>query len=357
MVLHGHAHRGQLEGVTNFGIPVYNVSMPLLTRTFADRPPFRVFEVLVDDCPLGETAPAQSAQRPEARTVATALHQAAVPREVASNRRFKDSTQTCSARALGDPASDFYIESLTRLQAAQVPFLVGGAFAYSRYSKIDRETKDFDVFVRREDISRALTLFEEAGYPTELPFPHWLGKVHCGDDYVMDLIFSSGNGLARVDDLWFEHAVDHHVLGVTVRLCPVEELIWMKAFVQERERFDGADVMHLFRELGPTLDWQRLLMRFGNHWRVLFGHIVVFGFVYPDARDRIPARIVDELVARFAADRLEPNNRVCGGTLLSREQYLDDLIRLGYGDARVEPYGLMTRQEAEIWTAAINATK
>jgi hypothetical protein len=26
-------------------VPVYNVSMPLLTRTFADRPPFRVFEV------------------------------------------------------------------------------------------------------------------------------------------------------------------------------------------------------------------------------------------------------------------------------------------------------------------------
>ena len=27
------------------GVPVYNVSMPLLTRLFPDRPPFRVFEV------------------------------------------------------------------------------------------------------------------------------------------------------------------------------------------------------------------------------------------------------------------------------------------------------------------------
>ena len=44
-VLHGHAHRGQLEGVTKSGVPVYNVSMPLLTRTFPDRPAFRVFEV------------------------------------------------------------------------------------------------------------------------------------------------------------------------------------------------------------------------------------------------------------------------------------------------------------------------
>ena len=45
LVVHGHAHRGQLEGATKNGVPVYNVSMPLLTRTFADRPPFRVFEV------------------------------------------------------------------------------------------------------------------------------------------------------------------------------------------------------------------------------------------------------------------------------------------------------------------------
>ena len=32
LVVHGHAHRGQLEGTTKNGVPVYNVSMPLLTR-------------------------------------------------------------------------------------------------------------------------------------------------------------------------------------------------------------------------------------------------------------------------------------------------------------------------------------
>jgi len=54
MVFHGHAHRGQLEGRTKGGVPVYNVSMPLLSRSFADRPPFRVFEV-----PMGDAASAQ----------------------------------------------------------------------------------------------------------------------------------------------------------------------------------------------------------------------------------------------------------------------------------------------------------
>src|SRR6185295_15570250 len=51
MVVHGHAHRGQLQGATKSGVPVYNVSMPLLTRTWADKPPFRVFEIPVVEQP------------------------------------------------------------------------------------------------------------------------------------------------------------------------------------------------------------------------------------------------------------------------------------------------------------------
>jgi Icc-related predicted phosphoesterase len=48
LVVHGHAHRGQLEGATKSGVPVYNVSMPLLLRTFPDRPAFRIFDLPVD---------------------------------------------------------------------------------------------------------------------------------------------------------------------------------------------------------------------------------------------------------------------------------------------------------------------
>jgi Icc-related predicted phosphoesterase len=45
LVFHGHAHRGQLEGRTKSGVPVYNVSIPLLTRSFPNAPAFRIFEV------------------------------------------------------------------------------------------------------------------------------------------------------------------------------------------------------------------------------------------------------------------------------------------------------------------------
>jgi Icc-related predicted phosphoesterase len=44
-VFHGHAHRGSPEGRTSSGIPVFNVSLPLLKAQYPDRPPFRLFEV------------------------------------------------------------------------------------------------------------------------------------------------------------------------------------------------------------------------------------------------------------------------------------------------------------------------
>jgi hypothetical protein len=263
---------------------------------------------------------------------------------------------TCQKVTASDAVSAFYVDVLTRLKRGGIPFLVGGAFASARYSNIDRETKDLDIFLRSSEMPAALSLLEEGGYRTELPFPHWLGKVWSGASF-MDLIYSSGNGVTRVDDLWFEHSVEQEVLGMRVRLCPPEEIIWSKAFIQERERYDGADLMHLIRELGPSLDWLRLLSRFGDNWPVLLSHLVLFRYVYPDRRDRVPDWVVEELIGRLTTLRVEPDSRVCNGTVLSREQYLHDIRHWGYEDARIVPHGAMTPAEAEIWTAAIASKK
>ena len=260
--------------------------------------------------------------------------------------------ETSTARCARDPAADFYIQALTKLQSTGIPFLVGGAFVFSYYTHVPRDTKDIDVFVKREDCQRVLDAFERDGFRIEMPFPHWLGKIHA-DDHLVDVIFSSGNGVARVDDLWFDHAPRTNVLGLIVRLCPAEEMIWSKAFIQERERFHGADVLHLLRETGPSLDWPRLLMRFGDYWRVLLSHLIMFGFVYPDKRQNIPNWVTEELLRRLGVSRPNLQNDICYGTLVSREQYLHDLHSWKYRDGREQPEGPMSREEIEIWTDAI----
>jgi Icc-related predicted phosphoesterase len=47
-VVHGHAHRGQPRGHTGSGVPVYNVSLPLMTKLSPERP-FLLLEVPVTE--------------------------------------------------------------------------------------------------------------------------------------------------------------------------------------------------------------------------------------------------------------------------------------------------------------------
>jgi hypothetical protein len=252
----------------------------------------------------------------------------------------------------GDPLLTFYTDALGLLETTGVRFLIGGAFAHSRYTGRDRETKDLDVMLQREDVGRVLDTFSDAGYHVDLPFPHWLGKVRRDNQYI-DVVFSSGNGIVRVDDRWFDHAVAAEVMGIPVSLCPAEELLWSSAFVQERERYDGAAVLHLFHAQGANLDWTRLLERFDENWPVLLSYVILFQFAYPDRRTDIPDEVMNELTERLQCQQPEPENHVCRGTLLSREQYLFDIERLGYTDARLRPHGAMTPEQAEIWTRAI----
>ena len=185
-------------------------------------------------------------------------------------------------------------------------------------------------------------------------FSHWLGKAYHGEFFV-DVIFGSGNGIARVDDDWFANAAPDLVFDESVQLCPAEEMIWSKAFIQERERFDGADIAHLIRTRGEKLDWQRLVGRFGNHWRVLLSHLVLFGYIYPGEHDRVPGWVMQDLLRRLddSLSAAPSAERVCYGTVLSRQQYLVDVEDWGYRDVRTRPDNPMSDADIQTWTAGI----
>jgi hypothetical protein len=254
-----------------------------------------------------------------------------------------------------DPAAEaFYRRVLEILNASEMPYLVGGAYALNWYTGVRRHTKDLDIFIRRDDYPPVSALLMKAGYRAELTYPHWLAKVSDNGNTI-DLIFSSGNGVAEVDEDWFAYAVGAQVMDLPARLCPVEEMIWSKAFVMERERFDGADIVHLILTCAAQLDWQRLMSRFEPHWRLLLSHLVLFGFVYPAQRDRVPAWVMEELLERLHDDirTPPPTEHICLGPLLSREQYLTDIGQWGYDDARVSPLGNMSVQDTVTWTDAI----
>lgn len=225
--------------------------------------------------------------------------------------------------------------ALDVLQDAGIPFLVGGAYAYCNYTGIFRDTKDLDLFPRKEDALRALEILERDGWETERRDEVWLYKAYKGE-YFVDLIFSSGNGIASVDDEWFENASVGEAFGRTVLLAPPEEMIWSKAFICERERYDGGDINHLLRAVGDQMDWARLLRRFDRYWEVLYSHVMLFRYAYPSDRSNIPDWVMTQFLQRTLYSMREGDweQRICRGPLISQVNYDVDVREWGYENGR-----------------------
>ncbi len=258
-----------------------------------------------------------------------------------------------------DPiAQRFYRRALSALDEAGVPFLIGGAYAFTHYTGVVRHTKDLDLFLRQADVAAARAALEGAGFRTEITYDHWLAKAF-DDGHFIDLIFNLGNGIGPVEDDWLAHAAEGRLLDRPVRVVGPEEIIWSKVFVLDRGRYDGADVAHLLRVLADRIDWRRLLPRFDRHWRVLLSHLILFGYVYPADRHRVPAWVMEELLGRLRAELHDPPGEapVCQGTLLSPTQYQIDVEQWGYRDARLPPAGDLTPEQIEHWTEGVLAGK
>ena len=258
-----------------------------------------------------------------------------------------------AAKRRKDKSDRLHRRSVVALQDADIPFLIGGAYVVEAYAGVSRKTKDFDLYLRPQHVDLALDVLKRTGYKTKKTFPHWLAKAGRGRDHV-DLIFRAGNGLCEVDDTWFERARGHKFLGLSVKLCAPEEMIWMKAYIMERERFDGADIAHILQSCAEKLDWAHLVRRFGPDWPVLLSHLVLFGYIYPSERDKIPAAIMDDLIGRLQNEkRTAGADRICRGTLLSRKQYLMDIHERGFRDARLQQRVHMNAKDIAHWTRAI----
>ena len=246
--------------------------------------------------------------------------------------RLSGSPPPASALAPAD-ADAFYADSLRLLHGSDIPFLVAGTFAVNCYTGINRPTKDLDVFCKAGDFPRILLFFKEHGFATEIEDERWIAKVRRGDCF-FDVIFGSATAVVTITDHWFQEKHPAEIYGVPVQLTPPTEMIWSKALLQNRHRYDGADIAHLILRQADRIDWRRLLLHMEQYWEVLLIHLLNFRFIYPSERDRVPPWLFGELLQRAhrQADLPLPQTRVCRGRLFSAEDYRVDVQSWGYAD-------------------------
>ena len=141
-----------------------------------------------------------------------------------------------------------------------------------------------------------------------------------------------------------------------VKLIPAEEMIWSKGLIMERERFDGADVAHVIKAVGPDTrlaaphrSLRASLARALRAHHPLRLHLSVASLECAGVGHEGARR------ARRATRREQPDakEKICYGTIISRQQYLKDINDWGYQDARLQPLGNMTAKEIAHWTAGI----
>lgn len=209
--------------------------------------------------------------------------------------------------------------------------MIGGGQAVFQYTGFNRPTKDLDVFCKAGDYPKIVAAIQAAGIKIRILDERWIAQAR-ESSYQVDVLFSSPNYIITVDDNWFENSQVAELYGHKVKLIPPEELVWCKAFVQDRFRFDGADINHIFLISGKDFNWKRLLSRMENYWEVLLSLVINFRFVYPSERDIVPKWLIQELVSRLNYQLLNPTpeDKICRGPLLSRTQYKVDITKLGF---------------------------
>jgi len=224
-----------------------------------------------------------------------------------------------------------FCEVLEHLNRVHVPYVVSGAFALQKHTGIWRNTKDLDLFLPPEAVPKALRHLQEQGFDTEVRDPVWLAKAH-RDGYFVDLITGMSNAIITVDQSWIERSSETVILGVPTRVLAPEELLASKLFVNFRERFDGADVVHIIYGTRGRLDWQRLLQLVGEHWDLLLWELLLFRYVYPAKQDFVPRTVWDELLSRLRCGLDTPSSAPFRGSLIDDKMFAIDVQEWGMED-------------------------
>jgi hypothetical protein len=231
-------------------------------------------------------------------------------------------------------------EALRALNRSGVRYVVSGAAAFGYHTGVWRDTKDFDVFLCRAELTGALLALATHDFVVETVSAHWLAHAFKGqrfeESFYLDLIFGFGGWRAQIDANWWDRGHPTEILGQPVKVAPQEDLLWAKAYVAHRERFDLSDVLRLIRAGHDSIDWRYLRDRFGPDWQLLAFYLNLYDFVYPGHRADIPFWLRAELEQRWQEQSRAPSDQpvVCRGTLLDRFSFLPD-IREGWKDARV----------------------
>lgn len=143
------------------------------------------------------------------------------------------------------------------LRDAGVRHMVGGSVAvWARGGP--ESSHDLDLMLREDDVDAALAALEAAGMRTERPPEEWLVKAWDGDTLV-DLIYEARE--LPITDEVLDRADPITVLGVTVDVMALEDILATKLLALGEHALDYEAILQTARSLREQVPWDRLRER------------------------------------------------------------------------------------------------
>jgi hypothetical protein len=212
--------------------------------------------------------------------------------------------------SIPDEQWDVYRRVVREARALGVRFAIGGAFATASYTGQLRNTKDLDLYLLPADLDamkRAMSLAGLQDYYEQLPYDRsWIYR-SCQGEIIVDAIWAMANHRAAVDEHWVTQGPEVVIRGEPLRAIPVEELIWSKLYVLQRERCDWGDVLNLLDAQTQAVRWEHLIDRMGEDIPLVAGALAVFSWLAPDKASSIPQSVWSRVGLRAppAADSID----------------------------------------------------
>jgi predicted nucleotidyltransferase len=148
-------------------------------------------------------------------------------------------------------------EAVQALEKEAIDYLLIGGQASALLGR-PRCSSDVDLLVTPEDAPPALEALARVGFHTEKINPHWLFKAF-RDDVLVDLLFKT-RGEIYLDEEMLRRSTIRRFRGTHVRVVPPEDLIVMKAIVNDEETpRHWADALAILPV--SDIDWDYFLLR------------------------------------------------------------------------------------------------
>jgi hypothetical protein len=199
--------------------------------------------------------------------------------------------QKISPELVSQEEWSIYEAAMQSAREANIPFMVGGAFALGVYTGRWRPTKDVDLLILPKDRHAMIDALTRTGfkdYYDQLGYDRgWIYR-STRDNYIVDVIWRMANRRADVDEAWFDNAPSVCVRDEIFKIVPPEELLWHKLYVLQRDRCDWPDVFNLLYSVSGKIDWKYLLNRMEDDLPLLKGVLNVFGWLCPGKIRELP---------------------------------------------------------------------